>query len=154
VNLEALALRRAEEQMDSGSWRVEDPKPPKRPGAMLCRRRCLRCRLAKVTPRNKSNLCRDCYRRSTPRQRESYREGVVPPMRMPVRHSRAYVERLRERLAAKGIIVSTPTIVKHQCCLCPKKSATYEGSIPRRWVQAGRFLVCDRCAKKRAKVAA
>jgi hypothetical protein len=107
IDLDALALRRANEQMDSGSWRVEDPRPPKRPGAMACRRRCLRCHLAKVTPRNKSNLCRDCYRRSTPRQRDAYREGVVPKMRtrMPVRHSREYVERLRERLAAKGIIV-------------------------------------------------
>lgn len=110
MNLEALALARAQEQIASGTWRIEDAPTPKRPSSPVkcSRRRCRRCHVRKLRSDNRSNLCRFCAPQVTPRQLEAYRTGALPPRKgrlSPVEQVRRDVERAKAALKAKGIHV-------------------------------------------------
>lgn len=85
MNLEALSLKRAQEQMDNGAWRTERDEPPRpepadpletipllnwdRPSGKVC----LHCRCKALSVRNRSNLCRDCHFTLNPERRARYR---------------------------------------------------------------------------------
>lgn len=66
MNLEAIALRRAEEQLNRGAWRVDVPDPPPanpgRPGPK---------------PRCACGVCRNCRNRERMRAK---RAGLPPPV--------------------------------------------------------------------------
>ena len=109
MDLARIALQRAQEQLDGGGWRVDDPPDPKIvPRPNYDGRRCLRCGEKQLTARNRSNLCRYCYVRATINQRIEYSFGRLPrllPRRAWARASRRTIERARARLAARGIHV-------------------------------------------------
>lgn len=110
MNLEAMALRRAEEQLEAESWRAEERSEKRTPPPVRYDpvRKCMKCRTQRLRHDNASNLCRFCAHSVTPRQREFYRRGVIPPKYQfratPARIARS-VAAARRKLKARGINV-------------------------------------------------
>ena len=73
MNLERIAMQRADEQMASEAWRKPDPEPV----VVKVRRdvdgtkRCGRCERG-LTPRNTSGLCHGCWGKLSPKRRREW----------------------------------------------------------------------------------
>jgi hypothetical protein len=92
VNLEAIALMRAQEQYESGAWKGSDRDdavevlPPDPAGVVPLQngeaaapgRVCFRCGKKALSTRNTSNLCRECHFSIGKWRRRMYREARSP----------------------------------------------------------------------------
>jgi hypothetical protein len=72
VNLERIAMQRAAEQLESGSWREHEPEWTPPTPHFTYTGVCAMCQTKKITARNKSRICRNCHHNLSPGRRRAW----------------------------------------------------------------------------------
>ena len=98
IDLERIALMRAEEQHQAGAWRIIAPNTGFEYVGW-----CRRCNARQITAQNKSGLCRPCHQATSQKAREQYRIGPPPPASEP---KVCCGPRCHRPVAAKGLCVT------------------------------------------------